>query len=308
MTHRGSGTPPSASGREEGIVLTGLIALFVITAAWWALALWPIDNGPAWLERTRYVCFGVAESGLPDAGGWIGLVFGPLGMLSILLIAWWRGAIQLVERARSSRMVMITLATLALGGTVLVIGAAARVQQAKSVAFVPEIGDELPPPGYPRLDRASPPLALVGQDGATHRLEDLRGRPVLVTFAFAHCETICPVVVSHVLAAQRELRSAGTPTAVLVVTLDPWRDTPSRLPSMAEAWRLPDRDAWVLSGEVAAVESALDAWEVPRTRDLTTGDVTHPSLVYIVDRVGRIAYATTGGAASIAALVERLQG
>ena len=289
--------------------MLGLIALFVITAAWWALALWPVDNGPAWLERTRYVCFGVAESGLPDAGGWIGLVFGPLGMLAILVIAWWRGVVQLLERARSSRTVAVALATLALGGAVLVAGAGVRVQQARAVfAEVPETGDELLPLTGPRLDRPAPPLILVGQDGARHSLDDLRGRPVLVTFAFAHCETVCPVVVGHVLAAQRELRAAGLPAAVLIVTLDPWRDTPSRLPSMARAWGLPDRGAWVLSGEVEAVEAALDAWDVPRRRDLTTGDVTHPSLVYIVDRVGRIAYATIGGAATIAALVERLQG
>jgi hypothetical protein len=37
-----------------------------------------------------------------------------------------------------------------------------------------------------------------------------------------------------------------------------------------------------------------------------TGEVTHPSLVYVVDENGRIAYATTGGAAAIVSLVERL--
>jgi hypothetical protein len=37
------------------------------------------------------------------------------------------------------------------------------------------------------------------------------------------------------------------------------------------------------------VEAALDAWDVPRTRDLATGEVTHPSLVYVIDAAGRIA-------------------
>jgi hypothetical protein len=50
----------------------------------------------------------------------------------------------------------------------------------------------------------------------------------------------------------------------------------------------------------------LDAWEVPRSRDLNTGEVTHPSLVYVIDREGRIAFAATGDAATLAGLLRRL--
>jgi cytochrome oxidase Cu insertion factor (SCO1/SenC/PrrC family) len=94
--------------------------------------------------------------------------------------------------------------------------------------------------------------------------------------------------------------------AVVIITLDPWRDTPSRLPSMAQSWQLPDRDAWVLSGDVDAVEKALDSWNVQRKRDTRNGMVTHPSLLYIVDADGRIAFASTGGTDAIVALARRL--
>ncbi|NIU76184.1 MAG: hypothetical protein GWN71_22255, partial [Gammaproteobacteria bacterium] len=36
-----------------------------------------------------------------------------------------------------------------------------------------------------------------------------------------------------------------------------------------------------------------------------TGDVTHPPLVYIVDGSGQIAFATTGGVATITELLDR---
>lgn len=284
----------------------GLVALFVITSAWWALALWPVADAPDWLARTRLVCFGVRESGLPDAGGWIGLVFGPLGMLTILLAGWWQGFRQLLTRARTSRFVGATMGALVLGVILLLAGAALRVRDARASLPLVAALDELPPPNYPRLDRAAPPLALLGHDGSVVSLAALRGTPVLVTFAYGHCATICPVIVSEVLAAQRALGARGVRTAVFVVTVDPWRDTPSRLASIASTWRLPDSDAWVLGGTVEDVEAALDAWEVPRTRDERTGEVTHPALVYIVDRDGMIAYASTGGAAAMAALVERL--
>jgi cytochrome oxidase Cu insertion factor (SCO1/SenC/PrrC family) len=137
-------------------------------------------------------------------------------------------------------------------------------------------------------------------------LADLRGRPVLVTFAFGHCETLCPLVVGQVLAAQASLAGSAASPAVLIVTVDPWRDVPSRLPSMAAAWHLPARDAWVLGGDVATVEATLDAWRVPRDRDLRTGDVTHPALVYVIDAAGRIAFATTGGTAILRGVVDRL--
>ena len=54
------------------------------------------------------------------------------------------------------------------------------------------------------------------------------------------------------------------------------------------------------------VEAALDAWEVPRRRNERTGEVTHPSLVYVIDEEGRIAYASTGGVAALVSLVQRL--
>ena len=301
----GSAPSPAPRDREEGYALGGLVALLAVTAAWWALALWPVADGPAWLERTRFVCFGVAASGLPDAGGWVGLIGGPLGMLVILLAGFGRGVRALLRRARRSAPVGGALGGIAVTALVMVTGAGVRVQQVRSAAMVVDPVTELPASRYPRLDRPAPALALTAQDGRTLDLAALRGRAVLVTFAFAHCETVCPLIVKHTLEAQAALASDVRPV-VLVVTLDPWRDTPSRLPAMAASWGLPPQDAYVLSGAVTDVEAVLDAWEVPRFRDERTGEVTHPALVYVVDAAGRLAFASNGGAATLAALARRL--
>jgi protein SCO1 len=288
------------------MALTGLVTLFCVTAAWWALALWPVQDGPAWLERTRYVCFGVAQSGLPDAGGWIGLTAGPLGMLAILLAGWWRGVRGLLQRARSSRVLAGTLGALAFGCMLLVAGATVRVQQARAATVLDTAAGELPGRNYPRLDRAAPALRLTDHTGAILDLADLRGRPVLVTFAYAHCSTICPLVVKHALDAQEAARGSRHEPAVVIITLDPWRDTPSRLPAMAKGWGLPAQDAWIAGGRVEDVEAVLDAWDVPRSRNMTTGEVTHPSLTYIVDRDGTLAYASNSGTAALVELLRRL--
>ena len=288
--------------REERGLLAAVIAWFAITAAWWLLALWPLDNAPVWLERTRYVCFGVNHTGLPDGGGWIGLIAGPLGMLLILIVGWF-GTFSALVRKHTGARVMVALA---LGVLLLGAGGAWRVVDARSTPLSADATSaSLPPSTYPRLDLPMQPLALTTQTGEAFDLDAVRGRPMLVTFAYAHCTTICPVIVKQTLDAQRMLKDTQHYPVVVIVTLDPWRDTPSRLPALAASWALP-ADAWVLSGSVAEVEAVLDAWNIARSRDTSTGEVTHPSLVYVVDKNGRIAFASTGGSENIAALVRRI--
>jgi cytochrome oxidase Cu insertion factor (SCO1/SenC/PrrC family) len=91
---------------------------------------------------------------------------------------------------------------------------------------------------------------------------------------------------------------------VVLLTLDPWRDTPSRLPHLAREWKL-GSDASVLSGSVEEVNAALDRWGVVRERDPSTGELAHPPLVYVLDASGRIAFAASGGAELLAELVLR---
>jgi protein SCO1 len=292
---------------EERAALAGLIAMFVVTATWWALALWPVAETPAWLARTRYVCFGVNDSGLPDGGGWIGLIAGPVGMLTILLAAC-RGAIRNLLRAASDSIALrVTFSALVIGSLALAVGATWRVRQAYASPLENLSVTDVPPEMYPRLDRPAPALELTAHDGSARGLASLRGRVVFITFAYAHCETVCPLVVHDVLSARTLLYEAdGAAPAVLIVTLDPWRDTPSRLSSIARAWQFPADDAWVLGGSIRDVERVLTAWLVPHDRNDRNGEVTHPSVVYIVDRAGRIAFAASANARTLAALARRL--
>ncbi len=112
---------------------------------------------------------------------------------------------------------------------------------------------------------------------------------MLVTFAYGHCKTICPVVVNIVREAALELAPEQIP--VLVVSLDPWRDTPSSLPGLATAWRLDELPgARILSGEVDQVLAVLDAWNMPIQRDPKTGEIEHPGLVTVLAPDGTRAY------------------
>lgn len=290
--------------RLPALAVAALAAILAITAGWWALALWPVGrDGPAWVTVTRAVCFGAARDELPNAGGWVLLVGQPLGMLGILLTAWGRelraGLRALLSRLSGQLATGVVAAAMVAGLS----GVVARVAGADAERFVPDV-DAAITAALTRIDNDAPAMALVNQRGETVTLEAFRGRPVLVTFAFAHCGTICPLVVSDVTTAASIL--VDDAPVVLILTLDPWRDTPSRLPTIARAWRL-GGGAHVLSHpDTTIVERTLNAWRIPRVRNERTGDVSHPSLVYVLDRQGRIAYAVPGGVETIVAAVRGL--
>jgi protein SCO1/2 len=293
--------------RGDWLAVAALALILVITAVWWALALWPVAataEAPAWLLRTRAVCFGTSPSGLPDGYGWLTLIGEPILMLGMLYTLWGDAVVAGLRALALLRAGRIALAGATTVSFAALVAAGARVASAAgpdpsaSVAAASLL--ELP-----RLDRPAPPLDLVDQRGERVTLARFQGRPVLLTFAYAHCETVCPLVVHDVLRA-RELAGDLAPVAV-IVTLDPWRDTPARLAAIAERWRLPG-DGFVASGDTGAVTATLERWNVVRQRDLRNGEIAHATLVYLIDREGQVAYAVSGsvGAAALADLARRL--
>jgi cytochrome oxidase Cu insertion factor (SCO1/SenC/PrrC family) len=287
------------------LALGALAAIVAVTAAWWALALWPLTTAaPEWVLRTREVCFGATRHSLPDAGGWILLVGEPVGLVAVLVVIWGDALREglAAALARPAGRVILAGAILAVAGG---IGAAARlVAQVGGEPFaVRTPRDVAEAVAAGRVDDKAPGLGLVDQYGDSVSLERFRGRPVIVTFAFGHCTAVCPLTVQAARAATRRL--AGRGAVLLVVTLDPWRDTQSRLPYLAEEWELGE-GMHVLSGDVASVERTLSAWRVPRARNPTTGDVTHPSMVYVVSPRGRLAYALGADAGAIVGAIEEL--
>jgi cytochrome oxidase Cu insertion factor (SCO1/SenC/PrrC family) len=286
--------------------LWALGAIVVVTVAWWAAALWPLPaTTPEWVVRARSACFGSTDSGLPNSGGWILLIGTPLSMVAALLVIAGgeaRAALACLYRTRKGAWVVHGTAAM----LVLLAGAAGlRVSSAYGWGGAPNDGMNvaLPAAELRRMDAEPPPLRLVDQHGEVIELSSFTRRPVLLTFAYGKCGTVCPTIVHNVLAAREQLTDLDP--VVLVVTLDPWRDPPSRLPHIAASWGIA-REAHVLSGSVDEVEATLDAWKVERSRDRSTGEIAHPSLVYLLDPGGRIAFVTTGNAAQIVGAARRL--
>ncbi|HEX9565136.1 MAG TPA: SCO family protein [Gemmatimonadaceae bacterium] len=145
-------------------------------------------------------------------------------------------------------------------------------------------------------------MLLTDQHGRLTTFADFRGRAVLLTFAFGHCSTVCPVVANALRIARDEAKRSDVP--IVVITLDPWRDTPDRLRTIAEGWGFGAADR-VLSGDVTDVARVLDALGIGRQRDARTGDVTHGQTVLGVNAQGRITWRADGGWSGVEQFLRR---
>lgn len=274
--------PPRAAAR--------LLALWAVAVlVWWGFAFFPAPPGDdSWLAAAQAACFGSLPGGLPAAQGWIMLTLAPLMLLATLLAAFQdelRATLPALRRSRGWRTLALGLACL---GVVEVGFAAVRVERAARVAavsFAPALEGPLAA-DHPRTADPVPAFSLVDQRGATVTEAALLGRPTVMSFVFAHCRTVCPALMRTMAGAAREL---GPTTGFVLVTLDPWRDTPAALAAAAPGWPLPP-EARFLSGDPDAVCRLLDGLQVARARDLRSGDVSHVPLVLVLDDRGRVAY------------------
>lgn len=121
---------------------------------------------------------------------------------------------------------------------------------------------------------------LTDQDGRQLRLlSDVVGdKVVLVSFVYTHCTTVCPVV-SHVFSqVQAQLGDQLERQVRLVsLTVDPARDTPSRLKAYSAQYGT--RTGWLwLTGAPPDVTAALKGFGT-----YTANFENHPALVMVGD-------------------------
>ena len=140
---------------------------------------------------------------------------------------------------------------------------------------------------------ARPPFGggftLTNQDNRPFRLEDVRGRPVLLFFGYTSCPDMCPVTMSRIAGALGRLggRSASE-VVTLFVTLDPKRDTPAVLKEYVGSFGTPLVGLTGSEDEVRRVASAYHA----SVEVVPTGTknylLNHTTAIFLIDRQGRL--------------------
>lgn len=131
-------------------------------------------------------------------------------------------------------------------------------------------------------------LPLTGQDGRTADWRALRGKPRVVAMFYTSCQYMCPLIVESGKAVEHQLdASQRARLGVVLISMDPVRDTPAALRKVAAA-RGVDDGHWLLAappaGKVREVAGLLGV----RYRQLPNGDFNHTSALILLDADGRI--------------------
>ena len=132
------------------------------------------------------------------------------------------------------------------------------------------------------------PFDLTDHSGRRRTDADFRGKLLLIYFGYTHCPDVCPTELQAMSLALDTLGTTGEAVQPLFITVDPARDTPSRLADYVSSFH-PRLVA--LTGEDSAIRKVALAYKVyfARSSPVEGGDYTvdHTGFIYLVGTDGR---------------------
>ena len=154
------------------------------------------------------------------------------------------------------------------------------------------------PPGTDLGGAAAVDFRLTDATGRAVSLSDFNGRAVALTFLYAECPDVCPVIARRIAQALDGLGDDAERVAVLVVSVDPEGDTPASATAFMEKHGLTGPGRHYLLGDAATLAPVWLAYGVaggPIQPAATRGPgepqqfgrVGHTDATYLIDRQGR---------------------
>lgn len=132
-------------------------------------------------------------------------------------------------------------------------------------------------------------LELIDHHGRPRRLEDFRGKAVVLFFGFTHCPDVCPTTLADAAQALRQIGADADRVQVLLVTVDPERDTQAVLAKYVPAF---DPRFLGLRGDLEATRRAAREFKVyfEKRAGKTPQDysIDHSAQSYVFDPQGRL--------------------
>lgn len=130
-------------------------------------------------------------------------------------------------------------------------------------------------------------LSMVDDSGQPRTLADYKGKVLVVFFGFTQCPDVCPTSMSQLAHAMELLEDDADDVQVLMVTVDPQRDTPEVLSSYVKAFN-PSFVGLTGTPEQLAATARSFRTHYARVNGATPEDYTmdHGSSFYLLDRSG----------------------
>jgi protein SCO1/2 len=138
--------------------------------------------------------------------------------------------------------------------------------------------------------RRAADLALTTQDGKEFRLSRERGKVVALWFGYTFCPDVCPTTLAELVQAQQALGKDAGRLRIVLVTVDPERDTPARLREYVKAF---GGNFTAVTGPPERLAQARKAYGVVAEKRVVPGTsatylIDHSAFVYVVDPAGQL--------------------
>jgi protein SCO1/2 len=139
--------------------------------------------------------------------------------------------------------------------------------------------------------REAPPLRLKDINGKTVDISAYRGDPVLVTFVYAHCPDVCPLIMENLRRVRADAGPLGRKMKVIAVSVDPRGDTVPVVRNFLKAHRVNGFVDYLI-GTRAQLEPVWANWQIARGVPKSNPElVEHSGLIYGVTGSGELATA-----------------
>ncbi len=133
----------------------------------------------------------------------------------------------------------------------------------------------------------APTFALTSQDGEKVSSADFPGKALVVFFGYTSCPDVCPLTLSKLGRAFQEMDEDGSRIQVLLITVDPPRDTPERLRRYLSNFNPSFLGLTGTREEIRQVADGFGAYfSDPRGEGNYTVD--HTARTFVMDPSGRI--------------------
>jgi protein SCO1/2 len=124
------------------------------------------------------------------------------------------------------------------------------------------------------------------------QLIDLKGKPVVMTMIFTHCEYACPMMVNDLKKVEKEFTKKHEDVKFVLISFDHLRDTPERLKEYAETQNLGEN--WILlhgdAEQIKEISLVLDI----SYEQMESGAFAHANKKLVLDENGSIVFSLDG--------------
>jgi protein SCO1/2 len=140
-----------------------------------------------------------------------------------------------------------------------------------------------------RLETPQPAFnfSLNGPAGRVYQLADYQGKVVLIFFGYTSCPDVCPTTMKELAGVLKSLGDAAEQVQVLMISVDPEKDTPERLEGYLSGY---DARMIGLSGSLEQTSQVAKAYGVFYEKQPYGENggylVDHTAYVFLIDQRG----------------------